>query len=121
MNNYNHMKNNAYKQLERIIETAIKSETESVTLEYVDEGIEVCFICGNTGIGNVIDDPVMGKGIIRLIVDMAKLENKSKGMMVWTHSGKQYKITVEVYQNFGESAFKLMLNKAEPRNTKNQS
>jgi hypothetical protein len=118
MNNNNDMKNGAYKKLEQIIEKAIKSETESVTLEYADEGLEVCFICGNTGIGDVIVDPIMRNGILRLIVGMAKLDNKSKGMMVWTILGKQYKIAVEEYDNFGEPAFKLILNKAKPRKPK---
>jgi hypothetical protein len=121
MNNNSDMKNDAYKKLEQIIEKAIKSEVDSITLEYVDEGLEVCFICGNTGIGDVIADPAMVHRIIRLIVDMAKLDNKSKGIMVWTCLGEQYKIAVEVYGNFGESAFKLIMNKAKPRKTKNQS
>lgn len=108
------MRNQAFKKLEQILEEAINARAESITLEYEDEGLAVYFMCGSTGIGNVFVDPVLESRIIRLIVDMAKLANKPKGTMVWTHLGKQYNIAVEEYDHFGESAFKLRLNETKP-------
>ncbi len=61
--------------------------------------------------GDVIDDRVLASGIIRLIVDRAKLARRSRGVMNWTLFGKQYNITVEEYDSFGESAFRLIFGK----------
>jgi len=80
-------------------------------LEYVAEGLEVMYVFGSTGSGDVVDDRVLASGIIRLIVDRAKLARRSRGVMNWTLFGKQYNITVEEYDSFGESAFRLIFGK----------
>ncbi len=103
----------ALEELEQIIGKAINARADSIILEYADEGLEVCYMLGNIGLGSILVDPVLERGIIRLIVDRAKLDNKSKGTMVWAHSGKKYHITVKEYDYFGESAFELILNKAK--------
>ena len=38
-------------------------------MEYVAEGLEVMYVFGSTGYGDVIGDRVLASGIIRLIVD----------------------------------------------------
>ncbi len=55
-----------------------------------------------------MDDRVLAEELIGLIVERAKLQNKSRGVIDWAYRGKSYKITVAGYENFGESAFKLL-------------
>ena len=74
-------------------------------------GLMACYMLGGAGIGTVLADRMLESEIIELIIDKVKLEDKSRGVMVWTHLGKQYDVTVEEYDNFGESAFKLILRK----------
>ena len=103
--------NRAFLPLQSILEGAINDGADSIELEYVDEGLEVTYMFRNRGIGYIVADHVLGKEIIELIVARAKLENRSRGMMDWTHRGKLYRITVVEYESFGESTFKLLLGK----------
>jgi hypothetical protein len=66
---------------------------------------------GSTGIGDVLSDRTLASEVIGLIINRAQLEDKSRGVMRWTLFGEQYAITVEEYESFGESAFRLKLGK----------
>ena len=101
----------ALQKLQQMLEEAADAGADSIELEYVAEGLEVMYVVGSTGSGDVIDDRVLASGIIGLIVDRAKLARRSRGVMNWTLLGKQYNITVEEYDSFGESAFRLTLGK----------
>jgi len=104
-------KEKALQKLQQMLEEAVSAGADSIELEYVAEGLEVMYVFGSTAIGDVIDDRVLASGIIGLIVDRAKLARRSRGVMNWTLFGKQYNITVEEYDSFGESAFRLILGK----------
>jgi hypothetical protein len=108
---FNNDKNEALGKLQQILEEAIDIGADSIELEYADGGLEVCYMLEGMGVGTILADRRLVSEIIELIIDKAKLENKSRGVMGWTHLGKQYKITVEEYENFGESAFRLILRK----------
>ena len=101
----------ALQKLQQMLEEAVSAGANSIELEYVAEGLEVMYMLGSTGIGDVIDDRVLASGIIRLIIDRAKLARRSRGVMNWTLLGKQYNITVDEFDSFGESAFRLTLGK----------
>jgi hypothetical protein len=104
-------KEKTLQKLQQMLEEAVSAGADSIELEYVAEGLEVMYVLGSTGSGDVIDDRVLASGIIRLIADRAKLARRSRGVMNWTLFGKQYNITVEEYDSFGESAFRLMFGK----------
>jgi len=101
----------ALRLLQHILEEAIGTGADTVEFEYVDGGLEVCYRGRGTGIGVLLADRVLERQLIKLIIERAKLENKSRGAMVWTLMGKQYNIVVEEYERFGESAFRLILGK----------
>ena len=101
----------ALQLLQSLLEEAIADGTNSIELEYVDEGLEITHVIGNSGVGSVVDDRLLAEELIGLIVERAKLQNKSRGVIDWAYRGKSYKITVVEYENFGESAFKLLLEK----------
>ena len=54
---------------------------------------------------------MVGSEILELIIKRAKPQNKCRGVMDWTHGGKSYKIKVQQYENFGKTAFRLILEK----------
>ena len=95
--------------LESLLEDAVADGADSIDLEYVSDGLEVTFMFGNSGIGSVVDDRILAGELIRLIVERAKLQNRSRGMINWTYHGKSHNITVVEYENFNESAFRLIL------------
>jgi hypothetical protein len=101
----------ALQKLQQMLEEAVDAGADSIELEYVAEGLEVMYVLGSTSSGDVIGDRVLASGIIRLIIDRAKLARRSRGVMNWTLLGKQYNIMVEEYDSFGESAFRLTLGK----------
>jgi hypothetical protein len=60
------------------------------------------YVLGSTGSGDVMDDRVLANGIIRLIVDWARLARRSRGVMSWTLFGKQCNISNEqLARDFG--------------------
>jgi hypothetical protein len=105
----------AFLTLESILAEAVDSGADSIGLEYVDEGLEVTYMFGDSGFGNVVIDRMLEGKVIDLIVERAKLENKSRGVIDWTHRGKLHRITVVEYESFGEVAFKLLLRKRRRR------
>ena len=111
MRTHDDQRDKALQKLQQMLEEAVGAGADSIELEYVAEGLEVMYVSESTGSGDVIDDRVLASGITGLIVDRAKLARKSRGVMNWTLFGGQYSITVEEYDGFGESAFRLRLGK----------
>ncbi len=95
--------------LQSIIETAINEGADAIELEYVPEGLEVTYVTGNMGVGEVVTDRASMKRIVDELIAQAKLEHRSRGGLKWAYRGKSYDIRVEEYESFGESAFRLIL------------
>lgn len=106
----------AGRTLQSIIETAIKQGADAVELEYRSGGgLEVSYMCGNTGLGEVIDDRESIRAIISELITQAKLEHRSRGLFKHIHADMDYEIRAEQYESFGESAFRLSLRKPKQR------
>lgn len=95
----------------KIIELAIYEGADSVTIEYDDNGLEVCNWIGSLGIGEILVGRDIEQNLIEYIIDTAKLENKTKGKIAIKLDGAGYTINVDEYDHFGESAFKLLIKK----------
>jgi len=117
MRTHDDQRDEALQKLQQMLEEALDAGADSIELEYVAEGLEVMYVFGSTGSGDVIGDRVLASGIIRLIIDRARLARRSRGVMNWALFGKQYNITVEEYDSFGESAFRLILGKPRQKRT----
>jgi len=109
---YRNKKHKGSSEFIKIIKLAIYEGADSVTIEYDDEGLEVCNWIGTFGIGEILVDRDVEQNLIQYIVDTAKLENKTKGRIFIEIDGIEYIIDVEEYHNFGESAFKLLIKNA---------
>jgi hypothetical protein len=99
--------------LHSIIETAIQQGAETIDLEYVTEGMEVTYVSGSYGVGEVIDNRKSIKTIIDELVTQAKLEQKTRGTFKWIHDEREYEVRAEQYESFGESAFRLIVKKSK--------
>jgi len=97
--------------LQALIEAAILKGADTVDLEYVREGLEVTYMSGNIGLGEIVHDRESIETIIGELVTRAKLENKSRGVFKQIHAGREYEVRAEQYESFGESAFRLVLKK----------
>ncbi len=95
--------------LQKILEDALREGADTVELEYVDQGLEVCRMFGDTGLGDVLTDHELIGGIISALVEKAGLETKPRGKMHIDLLGEQHTIIVEEHENFGESSFRLIL------------
>ena len=93
-----------------ILEEALDAGANVVELEYMDGGLEACYMLGNIGIGALIKPELEGE-VIRIIVKKAKLGKRTRGKMHIELSGERHSIIVEEYESFGEPAFKLILEK----------
>ncbi len=94
-----------------LLETAVQHEADAIEMEYVPEGLEVSYKSGNFGMGEIIADRETIRRVIRELVAQAKLDRKRRGAFKWIHKQEEYKIRAEEYESFGESAFRLGLEK----------
>lgn len=109
MSNTENKTNQATDYLDRLLHEAVDAGADTVELERVPEGLEICFLVSGSGLGKVLKDRTLEHELIELIVHQAGLENRVKGKMNWNISGKTCSITVEEYDSFGESCFRLKL------------
>jgi len=100
--------------LQSIIERALAENADSVELESVPEGLEVCWMAGNAGLGTVVSNEE-GNRITRFIVRAAGLERHDKGVVTINVAGERCEISVEIYEHFGEWAYRLWLVPARKR------
>ena len=100
----------AIAKLQEIIEKAVDSEADSITIEYAKEGgLEVCFMFGDTCVGGVLVDSTLEGEVMNLIHKRVGLEEKPSGLLHRTAYGKHLDIKVKEYDSFGETAFTLTL------------
>ena len=96
-----------------MLEEAVQTGADSVGLEWEDRDLVMYLYFGNTGFGSVsiprdLQEPVLGE-----LIERAKLTRRPKGRMQVKLLGKDYVVTVNEYDSFGESAFTLTLKKAK--------
>jgi hypothetical protein len=94
--------------LQNIVEHALIQDADSVLLEPVPEGLEVCWMAGNTGLGTVLSTEE-GNVITRFIVRAANLERHDRGVLAMKVAGESREISVESYEHFGEWAYRLRM------------
>lgn len=112
---HNDIEARAEKQLKAYLEEAVSGGADSIILEYVPEGLEICFVFGDTGTGCILKDFKVAGDIMQLIGERAGLDTKSKGTMTWEIQDQAVKIAVEEYNSFGECAFRLKLARGKAR------
>jgi hypothetical protein len=101
-------------QLQAYLDEAVEAGADAIILEYVPEGLEVCFMFGDTGAGRILEDSKLAGALMELIGDRAGLDDRTEGTMTWLVHGQSVGITVEEYDTFGECAFRLKLTKRTP-------
>lgn len=97
--------------LRDILEDALTKEADSITMEWVQEGLEIFFIRGDTGLGFVIEDSNCAGELIGYIYDQSGLERKTRGKIKMELCGEPCMIRVKEYSSFGETALELKIHK----------
>jgi hypothetical protein len=69
----------------------------------------------HVGIGAVLIDRDLEAEVVGYIVEAAKVKRKSLGKMQMALYGKEHTVTAQRYESFGESAFKLKINRPKGR------
>jgi len=99
----------AFQELIRVLEDAIRAGADSVGLEYEGRDLIVYHQFGNTGLGAARIPKELQQAVIGEIVKVAGLSRKARGKMQVTLLGKDYEASVKEYDSFGESAFTITL------------
>lgn len=99
----------ARQALQEILENAIEQRADAITLEYVHEGFEICFMRAHSGLGEILEDRELAGELVSMIVREAKLARKERGEMNVKLHGKTHTVLVRAYENFGEWAYELTL------------
>ena len=99
----------AYRELIRVLEDAVRAGADSVGLEYEDRNWIVYHNFGNTGLGAALIANELQWDVINQIYERAGLSRKSRGKMQVSLLGKDYEVAVKTHESFGESVYHLTL------------
>jgi hypothetical protein len=99
----------AFQELVRVLEEAVRAGVNSIGLEYKGRDLMVFHQTGPLGLGagRIADE--LRQAVIEELVKRAGLSRKSRGKMQVNLLGKEYEAVVEEYDSFGESAYDLTL------------
>ncbi len=98
----------AIAKMQEILDRAIDAGADAVTIEFAKEGgLEVLFVFGNTGVGDILVEQSLEAEVMTLIYEQAGLEEKSCGVLHWECHGQNLEINVEEHESFGETAYTL--------------
>ena len=102
----------AFRELVRVLEVAVRAGANSVGLEPEDEDLTVVHYFGSRG---QVEGPIrneLKQAVLAEIVSRADLAGKPKGEMRLSLLGTEYKVVVDKRESFDESSFNLTLKKS---------
>jgi hypothetical protein len=99
----------AFQELVRVLEEAVRAGVNSIGLEYKGRELMVFHQAGPLGLGASRIPQELQQVVIAELVKRAGLSRKSRGKMQVNLLGKEYEAVVEEYDSFGESAYNLTL------------
>ncbi len=105
----------AFRELIRVLEDAIRAGVDSVGLEYEDRNWIVYRNFGNTGLGAARIAKELQWDVINQIYERAGLSRKSSGKMQVSLLGKNYEVAVKTHESFGESVYHLTLKERQEK------
>jgi len=82
------------------MERALAGDADLVSLEPVPEGLEVCWIVGNTGLGTVVSIHE-GNRLTRFIERAAGLERRDRGVLAMEVAGESREIPWKAMSTLG--------------------
>ena len=102
----------AFRELVRVLEDAVRAGANSVGLEREGEDLMVVHYFGSMGQAEGPIPKELEQAVLEEIVSRAGLAGKPRGEMHLKLLGAEYKVVVDERENFGESSFNLMLKKS---------
>ena len=107
----------AFRELVRVLEVAVRAGANSVGLEPEDEDLTVVHYFGSRG---QVEGPIrneLKQAVLAEIISRADLAGKPKGEMRLSLLGTEYKVVVDKRESFDECSFNLTLKKTGRRGT----
>lgn len=98
--------------LKKILEDGVRGGSDTIELEYGNDGLEVFHITGGVGLGKVFSDPDLIRGIIRAVIQTAGLERRHQGEMRMVLLGEERTIMASQHDSFGEWSYRLEMDPA---------
>ncbi len=105
----------AYRELIRVLEDALRAGADSVEMEYEDHNWIVYHNYGNTGLGGARIAKELEWDVINQIRERAGLSRKSKGKMQVSLLGKDCEVAVKTRESFGELVYHLTLKERQDK------
>ena len=105
----------AFRELIRVLEDAIRAGADSVGMEYEDRNWIVYHNFGNTGLGAARIAKELQWDVINQIYERAGLSRKARGKMQVSLLGKDYDVAVKTHESFGESVYHLTLKERQEK------
>ena len=99
----------AFKELVRVLEEAVRAGVNSIGLEYKGQDLMVFHQAGPLGVGAGRIPQELRQYVIAELVKRSGLSRKRRGKMHLRLLGKDYEAVVERYNSFGETAYNLTL------------
>ena len=102
----------AFGELVRVLEKAVRAGANSVGLERDGGDLMVVHYFGSRGQAEGAIPTEVEQAVVEEIVSRADLAGKPRGKMHLKLLGTEYKVVVDDRESFGESAFNLTLKKS---------
>ena len=99
----------AFLHLVRLLEEAVRAGANSVGLEREGGDLMVVHYFGSRGQAEAAIPKDVEQALVDEIIDRAGLAHSPRGEMQINLAGKDYKVIVDERDDFGESAFNLLL------------
>jgi hypothetical protein len=107
----------AFRALVLVLENAVRAGANSVGLEREGGGLMVVHYFGNRGQAEGPIPKEVEQTLVDELITRAGLAHSPRGEMQINLAGNNYKVIVDERDNFGESAFNLLLKKSSRRGT----
>jgi hypothetical protein len=101
----------AFRELVRVLENAVRAGANSVGLEREGGDLMVVHYFGSRGQAEAPIPKEVEQAVLEEIVSRAGLVDKPRGEMRLSLLGAEYKVVVDERESFGESGFNLTLKK----------
>lgn len=101
----------AFQYLVRMLEEAVQEGADSVGLEREDGDLTVVQYSKRSGLAQGPVPKELEQALVDEIIDRAGLAHMSRGEMQIFLAGRDYRVIVDTRDDFGESAFNLLLKK----------
>ena len=113
MSEANEKSEEVFRRIVRLLEEAVRAGANSVGLEREGGDLTVVHYFGSTGQAEGSIPKALEQALVDEIIDRSGLAHSPRGEMQINLAGDDYKVIVDQRDDFGESAFNLLLKRSK--------